>query len=1026
MSSLTGNQKTEFLDGSTGVTNFPFTSFNLGSLAAATNLRLIATVHLLTKGNTQALATSITDSEGLTWTKAGAVQQAGINNPGGLSGAPLTQEVSIWYTDNFVSTDLAAASAYLVEVNTDNDIDSVYITLACHKNLDVADPIDANSTFPATDTQNSGSSAILQATGLDTDTTNIQVVCAFGSVGPGQRPNNSGDASMDGDTSSDYGQSDTFHLNQNYHIISAFTYDKTAPLNNATIQSRDATENGVMVCVAFTENAQATFSQYSIEQISGGTFNGSGGKPASTNSGGITAIAGDVVFIICMQARANVSADYHEVVSIDSSTLSWTKIIDEDFTWTDSAADPSFPVAAYHCDVFMAKAVTTHTTETWSSTMSGADTFINEGYCSVLVIRGADDLDTDGSNLGANFNLSGTPSAISTDSWSTDDANPFLITIMLAHTPGTGSPPTITPPAGGWVSTVPGEGNTHFSPSGGAAATGADNVVWMREASSALSSEVISASSHGYWAAFNIALMPASGGGDGDADGDLVTATASVAVSGTAGQIFQADGDLVTATSSVAESGTVATQAIDGTKLFEFTPLLVASTVFQENNYDSIYGRGDRVASGLITTGEYGWDHVFSGASSAFNNAFGVGLGDGPDQTGSATGASFWWTFDQPVDMRGIMPVGTEELTDDAAMWSLYGGTEPGVVSAEPYTLGGDGFTLEQRDVLAGAAFTLYYKETTFEPRLYVPFQHYEILLQQGPRLFDRLCNEYWFKVAHSGLDGGDRRPSAFPSKRVAFTYSSHFGVTATGGAFDTPQEALFDGGYEQQSGKKIAGLGDVANVNNPVSAVGAYLQFVFPRPVSHKHFMFVNYNNSKETYTGDDPDHYGVWHWEYSTNSGATWTAVGDPWSFHENCQYMVAPRTGTFDLPAVGDTGQGATHWRMVLDQGPVMGGTWGQFLQIIFDLEDVTGQAPPLEILFTDDTDGIPVVATIGGAGNPFEVRFSDGSDDGFNTLTLINVPNPVLNITFNDEAVFDTWSDLYPSTVVQTIVISTGKG
>jgi hypothetical protein len=293
-----------------------------------------------------------------------------------------------------------------------------------------------------------------------------------------------------------------------------------------------------------------------------------------------------------------------------------------------------------------------------------------------------------------------------------------------------------------------------------------------------------------------------------------------------------------------------------------------------------------------------------------------------------------------------------------------------------------------------------------------------------GPRPDVRWANEIFLKIAHSNLDGGDRRDgTAAASKTVKWTNSSHwsFRIDADHVA---PGNGLFDGAWQHAGAKKRVGPGKVGVNADPVTTVGAWFGFQFPRPVVPKHICFVNYNSEVESYdSGDNPQQFGAWHWEYSLNSGATWTAIGGTWSFREDCVYMIAPREPDFALGPVGTDGNGATHWRMVLDQGPA----WGDALelyQLIFDLDDVTGQAPPLEVNFTDDTDDDPAVSTIGPPGSPYVVSFSDGSDDGL-TLVVQNIPNPILTAHFTDNGQFDHWSDLYPSIVVQSVVIATGR-
>jgi hypothetical protein len=77
------------------------------------------------------------------------------------------------------------------------------------------------------------------------------------------------------------------------------------------------------------------------------------------------------------------------------------------------------------------------------------------------------------------------------------------------------------------------------------------------------------------------------------------------------------------------------------------------------------------------------------------------------------------------------------------------------------------------------------------------------------------------------------------------------------------------------------------------------------------------------------------------------------------------------------------------------------------------------------FSDDVDGTSIPFTPGAPGSPYVVAFTDAFDDGFNTATFTNIPNPVLTVAFTDDGQFDTWSDLYPSLVVQTIINATGR-
>jgi hypothetical protein len=145
------------------------------------------------------------------------------------------------------------------------------------------------------------------------------------------------------------------------------------------------------------------------------------------------------------------------------------------------------------------------------------------------------------------------------------------------------------------------------------------------------------------------------------------------------------------------------------------------------------------------------------------------------------------------------------------------------------------------------------------------------------------------------------------------------------------------------------------------------------------------------------------------------------------EGVEDILAPRDGRsfFDIDTsdAGVGAQGTTHWRMVLDRGPAFGSGTIQ-CQLMFDLFDATGQAPTFGINFTDDTDGTPITIVLGAPGSPYSVALSDGTDDQL-TFTFTNIPNPVLTCHFDDGGTFDTWSDLYPSVVVQTIVVTSGR-
>lgn len=542
----------------------------------------------------------------------------------------------------------------------------------------------------------------------------------------------------------------------------------------------------------------------------------------------------------------------------------------------------------------------------------------------------------------------------------------------------------------------------------------------------------------------DVTLFPGGAGGSGA--GQTLTVTASLIAGGIPGD---AAGALLNVGVTLLP-GTGASRALDGSRIYETTFGLAEFHNYQEADYDSMWSKGRRFAAGLITAGETGWSIVFAPASEGVDNR----LGNGPAPGSGPVNSSVWWKLSVPQDVRGYRFVGTDLIQmDHIGTWDFVGGFGIADGGGTAVFLGHDGgvggyatefdaFVGNQGNTTGSPTYlpgttppdVIYMTEFPATPRLQVLFDTYIFNFRAGTRTDVRFCNEIEFKIAHSNLDGGDRRSTnGRPEKRVAFSMSSEWVASATGTTID-PQDALFDGIHRYDTGSDVskqdrsAAIGkSAATIGDPVSTVGAYLQFVFPRPVIMKRLCIPLFNDADgEQYdSGDLPTKFGMWHWEYSKNSGASWVACPQSWSFTES-QDLVAPRDLTefvIDQTDAGVGANGVSHWRMVLDQGPAMG--HGHLLdQVIFDLFDATGLAPTYSINFTDDIDGEPIVFTLGNPGSPYVVALSDGSDDVL-SLTFTNIPNPVLTCHFDDGGTFDTWSDLYPSMVVQTIVNATGR-
>lgn len=189
----------------------------------------------------------------------------------------------------------------------------------------------------------------------------------------------------------------------------------------------------------------------SVERTGGGTWAGSGATPNFSNSGAFTTDGPDrEIVIICFSGRENSVTDFQRVTAISASGLTFTNKLSQDFAWTDTAADPSFPIGSMHLDIFTAPAPAQLTSLSWTSTVSG-DGFVNNGVCFVFVIAGADviaPLDTNASNFSFADNLSGTASADSVSGFSTDSSDVLLLMAMLHHKKGGGFPVDPVAPSG--------------------------------------------------------------------------------------------------------------------------------------------------------------------------------------------------------------------------------------------------------------------------------------------------------------------------------------------------------------------------------------------------------------------------------------------------------------------------------------------------------------------------------------------------------------------------------------------------
>lgn len=740
------------------------------------------------------------------------------------------------------------------------------------------------------------------------------------------------------------------------------------------------------------------------------TFNGPGSISSATGGHPITTSGTNRWLVwIFMTGRSQTSGNhtFSPVVTLTASGLTPVHLHSYTFNPTIAGNDPSFPEGNMAVDIWYAPASAQLTNQAWS-TVTG-DTFVNNQVCFQFAVSGLPNIAAvDTTTPVITFDFSGSSTHPETSGVSTANAALVLAMFVMKN--------------GGFTQNAE-PGYTLVSQDAGGHSS-SNWKCWLHRLveGAAITNKIIgdSSGSTSNWWSIAIAIGSADTSGDASASGVTLTDTVSLSTVGTADAYVPVPGQTLTVTSSLPTIGVPTAQAIDGSAIYEVILGVEASTIYQTSDYDSIWGRGERVVNGLIDVGFYGFDTV-GFWDSAFNDRYSIGAGDGPSVSGTFNaGDALWFEFNggQKIDLRGFKLVGNENIATDW-FFKFVGGLSAGVIETTPYGKEFDTASRQQGPNNDPLTASLVSSEYPMTPRIFVPYSHYEFVYDSGTQSTSRFCNEIWLKVAHSNLDGGDRRPTnGQPAKQVLFTMSSHWSSAGD------PQDLLFDG-IPRVAGvsKTTATIGTAANSSNPVSTVGAWLQFVFPRPVIMNHFMLVSQGNA-EVYSGGLPTRFGTWHWEYSLNSGGTWTAIGDPWSFSENVQYMVAPRDGSqFALGPIGTDGKGATHWRMVLDAGPAFG-AGNTLWQAMFDLIDVTGQAPPLTIAFSDDTDGVPATPTIGGPGSPYVIAFTDGTDDKL-TATVVNTPNAVLVIAFDDGGTFDTWSDIFPSVVVQSILIATGR-
>lgn len=480
-------------------------------------------------------------------------------------------------------------------------------------------------------------------------------------------------------------------------------------------------------------------------------------------------------------------------------------------------------------------------------------------------------------------------------------------------------------------------------------------------------------------------------------------------------------------------------RAFDGTKIYEFSFAFTPETIYSEADWDSIYSVGNRILNGTLIWKQEGWAATFGAVNNLTDhnwglsggNGFGVGGQDGWPG-GAFAGVS---TADGSFQYISGFKTFKETAQPWNGYWIMFAGYD-GVVWAVNHAEF-DEFGIGYNS--AGAA------QLEFTPPFF-PFNYWSFTLASIPESSDTdfpgndFGSEFLFKVYHSVLDGGDRRATnGRPIKRVTMTHSSGIVDNSTPTS-DPPFDAManvFDGRYAGGNGGPNPPFGKTQNTDlrklgwtfgdEAIENPGEWVQFSFPRKVFMREMVW-NVGGSGEVLdSGGNPTIYGVWQWQASNAPTTGFVDVGEPWHFLPGSNWMKAPKPINEGNPSTPYQDYLYPYWRMVLVEGPAFGGgSSGSIWQIQFNLIDPNNQDPLYEIAFTDDADTQLPIITVGPAGSPYEVRFSDGDDDKL-TATLNVVNNPVLAIAFSDATGdgLQASPSFAKSRVSQTMVVVKGR-
>lgn len=445
-------------------------------------------------------------------------------------------------------------------------------------------------------------------------------------------------------------------------------------------------------------------------------------------------------------------------------------------------------------------------------------------------------------------------------------------------------------------------------------------------------------------------------------------------------------------------------------------PPIVEPVVPEFSDYRSPYSRGSRgQQGGLWPTGRPGnllinkTAETFVDRTSPVEGSFDGDMAGGP-YYGVFRGNGYWeFEFDKPIMITALKFFLEAPPALDTGTWQVHGSNDDFATNniiSTPQSLNFTSNTDTTPDTQPG----FYIRELLIDV-LAAPYKKIR-LHNTAAAGTGRLWNEMMIEVAHSPLEGGDRRTGDNAITIGTNIIDWYYGEYVGSPVITTDLSGLVDGVQKVYGGqvKKNTGAFRAGNWT-----VGDYLQFRFPRAVILQRGFLQIADSGIEHIVSGQPTVWGKWRWRGS-DDGVSYANVGSIFTF------------GDAQVNAVLDAGnrdQAFGYWRLQLvdDLGtPISHNANRSWLQVEFDLIDIGDPTPfVFNALFVDDAT-FNATLTQGAPANPYAVRLTD--DSTFTaTPTLHYRANPVVHFTTADE--LDVFSALGASIAPQLVVQMTGR-